>query len=57
MSSDMRVNGIRRMLRKKKKGTFIGSYDLLIAGLAVILVTNNVREVERIEGLIVENWV
>ena len=45
----------------EKRGTPIGPYDLLIAGLAkslnLILVTNNSKEFERIEGLQVENWV
>jgi len=43
------------------KGTPIGPYDLLIAGQALaqnlVLVTNNVREFNRIQGLTVENWV
>ena len=41
-------------------GTPIGPYDLLIAGLALsrgmTLVSNNIREFGRIEGLLVENW-
>ena len=45
----------------EKKGTPIGPYDLLIAGLArsrnLTLVTNNTREFERIDGLRLENWV
>ena len=44
-----------------KKGTVIGANDLLIAAharsLNLILVTNNTREFERVEGLRVENWV
>jgi len=44
----------------KKKGTSIGPYDTLIAGIALsqnlILVTNNLREFERVEGLTIENW-
>lgn len=43
------------------KGTPIGAYDLQIAAQALsesfILVTNNVREFERIEDLAIENWV
>jgi tRNA(fMet)-specific endonuclease VapC len=43
-----------------KAGTPIGPYDVLIAGQAVArgltLVTNNLREFERIEGLKVEDW-
>ncbi len=41
-------------------GTVIGAYDLQIAGharaLGAVLVTNNVREFERVAGLQVENW-
>ena len=41
-------------------GTVIGAYDLQIAGharaLGAVLVTNNVREFERVAGLRVENW-
>lgn len=44
-----------------RRGQPIGSYDLLIAAQALsrslTLVTNNVREFSRIEGLIIENWV
>lgn len=49
---------IRSMLRKK--GTPIGAMDLLIAShslfLEAILVTNNMREFERVPGLRIENW-
>jgi tRNA(fMet)-specific endonuclease VapC len=45
----------------ERRGQPIGSYDLLIAAQALsrslTLVTNNVREFQRIEGLIIENWV
>lgn len=41
-------------------GTPIGPYDMMIAGHArsegLILVTNNMREFERVEGLRLENW-
>ena len=41
-------------------GTPIGFYDTLIAGhgrsLEAILVTNNVAEFDRVQGLQVENW-
>lgn len=44
-----------------KRGTLIGANDMLIAAHAksrnLILVTNNAREFERVEGLTVENWV
>lgn len=45
----------------ERKGTPIGVNDLHIAAHArsrgLILVTNNLREFERVEGLRVENWV
>ncbi len=45
----------------ERKGTPVGPYDLLIAGLArsrkMTLVTNNIREFARIEDLLLENWV
>ena len=44
----------------ERKGEPIGGNDLLIAAhvleLGATLVTNNVREFERIEGLAIENW-
>jgi tRNA(fMet)-specific endonuclease VapC len=44
-----------------KKGTPIGPYDYMIAGHArsrgFIVVTNNMREFERVPGLRVEDWV
>ena len=45
----------------ERKGTPIGVNDLHIAGHArsegLIIVTNNVREFERVSGLRLENWV
>jgi len=45
----------------RKKGTPIGVNDLHIAGHArsesLILVTNNMREFVRVEGLRLENWI
>jgi tRNA(fMet)-specific endonuclease VapC len=45
----------------ERKGVPIGPLDMLIAShaksLGVILVTNNVREFERIAGLRIENWI
>ena len=39
----------------------IGPYDLMIAGHArsrgMTLITNNIREFERVDGLILDNWV
>jgi tRNA(fMet)-specific endonuclease VapC len=44
----------------QSKGTPIGPLDMLIAGHAkaeeLVLVTNNVREFERVPGLEIENW-
>lgn len=43
------------------KGTPIGHNDTLIAGHAIaesaVLVTDNVREFSRVDGLVYENWV
>ena len=45
----------------EKSGKVIGNNDMMIAASAkvqgLILVTNNVREFERVAGLSVENWV
>jgi len=45
----------------ERKGMVIGVNDLHIAGHArsegIILVTNNFREFERVEGLRLDNWV
>lgn len=44
----------------ERKGTPIGNHDMLIAAHALALdatlVTGNLREFQRIEGLKVENW-
>lgn len=44
----------------ERRGSIIGAYDLLIAAHALsfglTLVTNNVREFNRVEGLQIENW-
>jgi len=44
----------------ESKGQIIGANDLLIAShaldLGATLVTNNTKEFERVEGLILENW-
>ena len=43
-----------------KQGTPIGPYDVLIAGQArardITLITNNMKEFERVTGLLVEDW-
>jgi tRNA(fMet)-specific endonuclease VapC len=44
----------------KRQGNMIGAHDLFIAAharaLGLILVTNNMREFQRVRGLTVENW-
>jgi tRNA(fMet)-specific endonuclease VapC len=46
--------------RLERRGTPIGPFDLLIAAhaksLDLTLVTDNIREFSRVEGLKVENW-
>lgn len=41
-------------------GRTIGAYDTLLAGhaiaLGIILVTDNLKEFSRVEGLVIENW-
>ena len=58
-SSAMESAIIRAQL--EKKGKPIGPYDLLIAGLArsrdMTLVTNNIKEFEKVVNLHLENWV
>lgn len=43
-----------------KSGKLIGPYDMLIAGharsMGLILVSNNLKEFDRVPGLRVENW-
>jgi tRNA(fMet)-specific endonuclease VapC len=45
----------------ERAGQVIGSMDLLIAAHALsldaILVTNNVREFQRVNGLVLEDWI
>lgn len=45
----------------EKEGKLIGPMDLLLAAQAkskkLIMVTNNIKEFERVKGLKVENWV
>ena len=45
----------------EKKGKIIGPMDLLLAAQAktkrLILVTNNIKEFERVEDLKLENWI
>jgi tRNA(fMet)-specific endonuclease VapC len=45
----------------EKKGKVIGNMDMQIAGharaLDLVLVTNNTKEFERVESLVLDNWV
>lgn len=45
----------------KTKGTPIGPYDVMLAGCAkqrnLIFVTDNTKEFQKIDGLVIENWV
>ena len=45
----------------RRQGTPIGAMDMLLAAHAktkgLIIVTNNVREFERVDGLGLENWI
>ncbi len=47
--------------RLRKLGTMISDFDLLIACTAVeknlILVTENIRDFERVSGIKIENWI
>jgi tRNA(fMet)-specific endonuclease VapC len=53
-----RAGEVRALLAER--GTRIGPYDVLIAGQALArgltLVTHNLREFQRVEGLAVEDW-
>ena len=46
--------------RLRKSGTPVDDFDLLIGASAVasnmILVTNNIKHFERIDGIVIENW-
>jgi tRNA(fMet)-specific endonuclease VapC len=48
-------------IQLESRGAPIGPLDTLIAAhalsLAATMVTNNVREFERVEGLAIENWI
>lgn len=58
MEADRHYGRIRNEL--EKKGMVIGANDMLIAAHTLaadaVLVTDNVREFERVRGLFVENW-
>ncbi len=56
--ADVRYGRLRADL--ERRGQVIGGNDMLIAAhalsIAATLVTDNVREFDRVNGLVVENW-
>lgn len=48
-------------VRLKSEGKILDDFDILIAATAIvndcILVTNNIKHFERIDGLMIENWI
>ena len=60
LSFGRRSAAIHARLRWHLRATPIGPHDLIIAATTIAfgasLVTGNVRELSRIEGLTVENW-
>lgn len=62
LSFDTRAAEFSAQIRKnlESQGTPIGSYDILIAGIAksenLTLVTSNKKEFDRVHGLVIENW-
>ncbi|MBA8667951.1 type II toxin-antitoxin system VapC family toxin [Candidatus Jidaibacter acanthamoebae] len=54
------LNAAKIRAELSNKGTPIGAYDVLIAGVALandlVLVTANTKEFERIKDLKIENW-
>lgn len=61
LSSDVARHYGKLRTNLERSGSPIGAYDLLIAAhalsLGVTLVTNNVREFGRVQGLQLENWI
>jgi tRNA(fMet)-specific endonuclease VapC len=55
------TNILIHLIRLRKKGTMISDFDLFIGSTAIanelIMVTENVKEFERISGITIENWV
>lgn len=51
----------KEKVRLRKKGTMISDFDLLIGCTAIekdlIMVTENIREFERISNIQIENWI
>lgn len=63
LSWDKKAVEVTTLIKKQldSKGTPIGHNDTLIAGhcisIGAILVTDNIREFQRVEGLMFENWI
>ncbi|MGS2761814.1 PIN domain-containing protein [Sinomicrobium sp. M5D2P9] len=51
----------KEKVRLRKKGRMISDFDLLIASTAIandlIMVTENIREFDRVEEIKIENWI
>lgn len=51
----------KEKVRLRKNGMMISDFDLLIGSAAIsnelIMITENVREFERISNIVIENWV
>jgi len=60
INSDVATQAAKLRATLARQGTPIGPYDLLIAATALAndltLVSNNMREYRRIDGLQMENW-
>lgn len=51
----------KEKVKLRKNGMMISDFDLLIGSTAIsnelIMITENVREFERISNIVIENWV
>jgi len=60
LTKDSVINSAKIYSKQRSKGKAIDDIDILIAGIALsnnlILVTNNIRHFEKVEGLKIENW-
>jgi tRNA(fMet)-specific endonuclease VapC len=58
--SSLKIYG-KEKARLKSIGKIIGDLDLFIGSTAIvndmIMVTRNIREFERLDGIIIENWI
>ena len=60
LTKDSVINSAKIYSKQRSKGKAIDDIDIIIAGIALsnnlILVTNNIRHFEKVEGLKIENW-